>query len=282
MERPMGVLTANDLTIAVMPCIRSSDHYLKKYGYMCRRPAGRKDWHFLFTLSGKGVVESEKETFYCKAGDMIVIPPDIPHFYYTEKNEGQWEKIWVHFIPRATWKPWLDITFSYDRIMYIQFEGSFQKEIEGAFRRMLDYYTGKFNVFKQELSLSMVEEIILMTANKQSENRGRQLDTRVEEVLIYLEEHYSELIQIDELAKMVHLSPSRLTHLFKQDVGESIIETLTKIRINQAAKLLRSTNHSIADIAYSVGFHSSNFFSRKFAGYYGENPMLYRKSRTTP
>lgn len=274
----MGILTENDLTIAVMPCVRSSDYYLKRYGYMCRRPSGRQDWHFLFTLSGGGVVESGEDTYHCKAGDMIVIPPGVPHFYYTEQNEGVWEKIWVHFIPRATWKPWLELAFPFDHVVQLHFEGPMVKEIEGAFKRMLGYYTGPFNVFKQELALSVVEEIILVASNLQSENRGRQLDARVEEILGYLEEHYAEPIQIEELARMVCLSPSRLTHLFKHEVGESIIETLTKIRINQAAKLLRSTNRPIVEIAYSVGFHSANFFSRKFAGYYGENPMSYRKN----
>ena len=278
---PLETLTANDLTIAVMPCIRSSDYYLKQYGYKRRRPSGRQDWHLLLTLSGRGVVESGDKTHYCKSGDMVVIPPGVPHFYYTEQSEGIWEKIWVHFIPRATWKPWLERAFPYDRVMNLQLEGLIRERVESAFRRMLGYYSGQLDLFKQELALTAVEEIILLASNLQSENKGRQLDSRIEEVLGHLEEHFSDPIQIEELARKVCLSPSRLTHLFKQDVGESIIETLTKIRINQAAKLLRSTNRPIIDIAYSVGFHSANFFSRKFSIYYGENPMAYRKNRNS-
>lgn len=281
MERPVDILSENDLTIAVMPCIRSSDHYLKTDGYMRNRPMGRQDWHFMFTLSGRGVVESEEDTFYCKAGDLVVIPPGLPHFYYTEQNEGVWEKIWVHFIPRATWKPWLELAFSYERVTHLQFKEQMRETIGDAFKRMLSYYKGSFNMFNQELALSTVEEIILVASNSQLECKGRPLDARIEEILSYLEEHFSDHIQIKELAKLVCLSQSRLTHLFKHEIGESIIETLTKIRSNQAANLLRSTNRPIVEIAYSVGFHSANFFSRKFAEYYGENPMSYRKKRAS-
>jgi len=269
--------TANDLSTTVMPCIRSTDYYVKQYGYGCRRSRGRQDWQFILTLSGSGIVENQNETFRCEAGDMVVIPPGTPHLYYTEQNQV-WEKIWVHFVPRIAWKPWIEYAFHQNRVTHIQFDAPILQKVEYALRRMLDYYTSNWNEFKHELALNSIEEIILLMAGTQSEKKERQLDMRITKILVYLEEHYSEPIQIEELAKQVFLSPSRLTHLFKHEVGESIIETLTKIRINQAAKLLTSTKLPIIEIAYSVGFHSSNFFCRKFAGCYGVNPMEYRKN----
>lgn len=279
MGRPLGVLSANDLTVDVMPCIRSSDYYLERYGYVCRRPKGRQDWQFILTLSGCGIVESGSDVCRCLAGELIVIPPGIPHSYYTEQNEGVWEKLWVHFVPRVAWKIWLEFAFGVDGVKQLRIGEPERATVEGAFRRLLGYCTRKSNVFKQELALTAVEEIILTMANAQSENRKRKMDVRVEEVLGYLDEHYAEPIQIEELARKVYLSPSRLTHLFKHNVGESILETLTKIRIHRAAMLLRSTSRPIVDIAFSVGFHSTNFFSRKFAECYDMNPLAYRKKQ---
>ncbi|WP_232289033.1 helix-turn-helix domain-containing protein [Paenibacillus sp. Aloe-11] len=79
--------------------------------------------------------------------------------------------------------------------------------------------------------------------------------------------------------KAVCLSPSRLSHLFKKQVGDSIIETLIKYRLNQAEKLIKYTIRPITEIALGVGFNSPDYFSRKFTDYFGVNPSKYRKQQ---
>jgi AraC family transcriptional regulator of arabinose operon len=100
-------------------------------------------------------------------------------------------------------------------------------------------------------------------------------------VLKYLNTHYREAVTIQELAHQVSLSPSRLAHLFKQEVGRSIIETLIAIRLQQAARLLEYTSLHINEIAREVGFQSASYLSRQFAAYYGHSPQAYRQQRAT-
>ncbi|MDF2717079.1 MAG: AraC family transcriptional regulator, partial [Paenibacillus sp.] len=90
-------------------------------------------------------------------------------------------------------------------------------------------------------------------------------------------QNYAQQIQLNDLAQMVCLSPSRLTHLFKEQVGRSITDILQKHRLKQAARLLLSTNKSILDICTEVGFNSPAFFTRKFMSFYGTSPGMYRK-----
>ena len=64
------------------------------------------------------------------------------------------------------------------------------------------------------------------------------MDPRIEEVLHLLSQHMREPLRIDAIARTVGLSASRLSHLFKQETGSSIVDTLNRMRIRQAALLI--------------------------------------------
>lgn len=103
------------------------------------------------------------------------------------------------------------------------------------------------------------------------------LDDRVREVLHYLNRHYAEDIRVEALASMVSLSVSRLSHLFKEQVGKTMIEVLFQIRLDKAAELLRFTSKQVMEIAYDMGFNSLPYFTRKFTANYGMSPKKYRE-----
>ncbi|MBC8074887.1 MAG: helix-turn-helix transcriptional regulator, partial [Chloroflexales bacterium] len=84
-------------------------------------------------------------------------------------------------------------------------------------------------------------------------------------------------VNVAALAREIGLSPSRLSHLFKQQVGSSIVETALALRLRQAARLLAFTQHPVATIAHEAGFQSAFYFSRQFKAYYGQSPSAYRK-----
>jgi AraC-like DNA-binding protein len=109
------------------------------------------------------------------------------------------------------------------------------------------------------------------------------LDMRVQVVLKYLSQNLTEDHTVTYLSKKVHLSPSRLAHLFKQQVGDSIIGTLMRMRLHHATELLQFTSLRINEIAESVGFSSPDYFTRTFKAFFGISPGKYRKKcHSTP
>ena len=70
----------------------------------------------------------------------------------------------------------------------------------------------------------------------------------------YIQFNYSHDISIDDVAKSVGVSRSHLYRVFMLNVGKSPIDYLTDYRINEACKLLRAGNLSIAEVAVSVGY----------------------------
>src|SRR5690349_23924791 len=75
-----------------------------------------------------------------------------------------------------------------------------------------------------------------------------------------------------ELAQLVHLSPSRLRHLFRHETGTALNQYLKSIRLRQTEVLLRTTFLSIKEIVMQVGMTSTSNFARAFKKTYGVSP----------
>lgn len=95
--------------------------------------------------------------------------------------------------------------------------------------------------------------------------------------LQYMRSHFSERITLQDLAEEVHLHPNYLCSLFKSVTGMTVFEHLNRFRINQASRILRSSDQPINQVAEQCGFRSASFFSRKFTEHYGMSPSIYQK-----
>lgn len=258
------------------PGILISDHYNQPYGYASYRPEGTKDWLIMYTLSGKGSINNGGNGYLTAAtGTLTLISPGTPQDFFTEEDQV-WEMVWAHFIPRLTWMDWLPSSNTEGPIFQLAIDDEKTRNgLERAFLRVLSYRLDGNALLRDELTLNALEEILLLVASQN--HRLKELDPRIKEVLDILSKHYTEDHNVQDLANKVCLSPSRLSHLFKEQVGDSIIETLMKYKLKQAEKLLQYTLRPITEIALGVGFNSPDYFSRQFASYYGVSPSQYRK-----
>lgn len=83
-------------------------------------------------------------------------------------------------------------------------------------------------------------------------------------------------MRLEEIAARVGLSPSRLTHLFKQKTRLSIRDFIQASRLLHAAELIASTDERIAQIGYAVGFRDPSNFNHAFKKSFGVSPKQYR------
>ncbi|NOU64645.1 response regulator [Paenibacillus sp. LMG 31461] len=94
----------------------------------------------------------------------------------------------------------------------------------------------------------------------------------------FLQAHYAEDLSITEMTNRFHISVSQFSLLFKKYTGQTFINYLTALRIQQAKLLLIEGNLRIYEIAESVGFNSLPHFNRVFKQNTGQSPNEYRKS----
>ena len=268
------------ITPAPPPGIVVADLFGASYGYHVRRPQGTRDWLLTFTLDGEGCYQLAGQTYHCQVGDIFILEPGTPHDYATASPAAPWTFYWAHFTPRSPWLEWLHLPALGPGLLNQTIDDAgLRQRIEQAFARLLHASRG-IGAWQAELSANALEEILLLVAQQQAQT-ARSLDTRIETILLHLHHCFAEPLNVGTLAQRVALSPSRLAHLFKTQMGVSLMETVIRLRLQQAARLLEFTSLTIAEVARQVGFQSAFYFSRQFKSYYGRSPSAYRQQTQT-
>jgi two-component system response regulator YesN len=97
----------------------------------------------------------------------------------------------------------------------------------------------------------------------------------------YINNNYRERITLKSLSDIFHINPSYLSHLFYQKTGVSISNHIKNIRIQNAKRLLVSSDYRIHEIADMVGYKEYRYFCTVFKREVGKTPMEYRLSSIT-
>ena len=100
-------------------------------------------------------------------------------------------------------------------------------------------------------------------------------DARIRKVLLRIQE--MPAVSVQELASLVKLSSSRLSHLFKAETGLEFRRFLLDAKLEKAAELLRATDMQIKEISHTIGYHHVPSFDRVFRKKFNLSPADYRK-----
>src|SRR5271167_314095 len=87
---------------------------------------------------------------------------------------------------------------------------------------------------------------------------------------------YAEPLDVDDLARAAGLSRAHFSREFRRAFGTSPHAYLLTRRLERAAALLRSTDHGVAEICFSVGLQSVGSFTASFTRTFGISPTAYR------
>ena len=99
----------------------------------------------------------------------------------------------------------------------------------------------------------------------------------VREIHSQLLRHMERRITIEELSKQYLINPTTLKSVFKAVYGASLAAHIKEHRMEQAAKMLRETDMSIAAVAQAVGYESQSKFTAAFKNRFAALPTAYRK-----
>jgi len=105
---------------------------------------------------------------------------------------------------------------------------------------------------------------------------SRDHTNAVEEVISYINKHFTENITIADLAEKAGFSQYHFIRIFKKETGMTPYEYIINIRINTAKYLLRNSQLSVKDICFSTGFSSESVFCNAFKKRLGITPTEYR------
>jgi AraC family transcriptional regulator of arabinose operon len=101
-------------------------------------------------------------------------------------------------------------------------------------------------------------------------------EPRVQRIIALIAQCLQQKLTTDEMAQSVNLSPSRLRHLFRNEMGVSLRQYLKAQRMLKAKHLLETTFLNVQEIMLRVGVRDKSHFTRDFKKAYGLSPLKYR------
>lgn len=112
--------------------------------------------------------------------------------------------------------------------------------------------------------------------------RGRKrMNLQVfEKAMKYIQENFRRPLKLREVARYVHVSDCHFSHGFKRFAGMSFEEYLTKLRINEAKRLLLTTDMRVKEVGAAVGYRDPNYFGRMFREEVGVPPSKFRPHKS--
>lgn len=220
--------------------------------------------------------------------DLVLIGSNIPHcwnYYSSNFNDAEKNGILLHFKLTSLGESLLsqhELTsirqLLIDSERGILFSESDARKAESIMLNMLaskgiDKMIGFFQLMK--IMCSSEKRTLLC-----SEGYRRAFDERgnkkMNEVYNYLQENYAKPLTLENVSRIVHMSPFAFSRYFKKNCGTGFIEYLNKIRMTKACHLLRETDYAINRLAVDSGFSSISNFNKQFRKAEGISPRAYR------
>ncbi len=265
-----------------------------------RPPNHKPHYHnyieFLFGLESCGVdarIAGQRVRF--SAGDLLVINASVAHDFDHMLPKNRY--ICIKVLPEVIYfseNPMYDVKYvvpflQHNLNPYCLFSA---KELEGSslpaiFHEMLRSWRNR--EYGYEIALkSLFLQVFLWIIRKNHTSGRSPAEPRadisyentilIQRSLTYINKNFADLTEADAAA-YVNMSYSYYSRLFRRVVGTTFQEYLTTVRINEAERLLLSTDLSITEIGLATGFSTGSHFIDKFKKHRGKTPKQYRAYR---
>ncbi len=250
-----------------------------------------------FCHEGSGILQIRSHNHPFCAGDITFIARNIPHTTWSSKgNPSLWSyfmvdigELFESFPPPLTLQinPLLD-SLNTAGILH----SSDHPELSFYVQRLISEAAEKnehHQLYIRSLFLPVIIEFsrAFRSLEKQSSGSGSEAPEAQRTLVIlpaleYIKLNYMTQFPMDSLADLCGLSPTHFRRVFYHTMGASPLEYLNTLRINQACRLLRSTEDSVLNISEAVGFHSVSSFNRLFTRLLATSPREYRRTSYNP
>ena len=257
-------------------------------------------WHEEYEImsieSGHGIFHIDGETVEASEGDVLFIPPNCLHGGYNA-SDRPFEYFAIVFNSDLLSSIGYDLEFEQYIAPFLSgrlrfpFVQSASDPASARYRNIVKAAIHDFEKGKRARELIFKYQMQLLFAVMSSRYYPEQYKSRrfpatplhhveaLKKLIQYIETNYAETITVESAAKMVNLSSFHFCKMFKRMTGRTLIDFVNLHRVNQATKMLRETDLSIAEIAERIGCCNANYFSKIYFRYKGISPSAARKTR---
>lgn len=250
---------------------------------------GSYEFHF-----GSGLRGGENHTVHIKPKTLIFLPIGVPHG--TEMVQYPYDRYFLQF-DEATMERFLsDATVKTAFFSQAGDEEDEEKspqvciiDVSDSAERLESLLATMYNLrfapdmdeAWRELNLASLLGLFWCEVYRNHKNffvhSLSQCTKPIQKTKNYIDRHYDQPITIEMLAHKCYLSPNYLSKAFRSQVGMSPRQYLTRKRLEEARKLLCSTQLPVQEISMRTGFGDVNYFIRQFKLSYGKTPKQYKR-----
>lgn len=250
-------------------------------------------WHNEFEMNyivkGSGEFICGDDHFISRAGDIIILPPDMLHAIHTYEDCEQvyhtlvfsHEMLGGNENDRCAVEcvqPIVNGTYGIQ--MHITEEHPSYNKLKEAVETIFACVQKNNAQYDLLLKSELLRFFWIMEISGDIYRKKNLENSRSEAmrpVLEYINENFRENITVEQLAETVHLSKSYFMNRFREAIGVGAVEYVIRKRIQYACEMLIKSNSTIAEIAFESGFRNISNFNRQFGKIVGCTPMEYRK-----
>jgi len=251
-------------------------------------------WHFhpeyeiVYAEAANGVRHVGDHISKYEGSDLVFIGPNIPHLNFDYGVKTSCEIVVVQMKEDFLGKDFFTLPEMYEvKHLFeraktgIAFYGG-TKKLASEKLKMLS----SLQHFKQLIELLSIFQL-LATSKEFTDLQSRPIanasllkeQQRMHKVYHFIETHYQQSIDVNEVAKLTHLTTAAFCRYFKKSTHLTFTDFLNQYKINQAKKLLLH-DKNVTEACYESGFENLSYFNKTFKKITGENPSQFKKRHT--
>lgn len=239
-------------------------------------------WELSYIIKGRGVrtVGGRSELF--EAGDMVLLPPEIPHCWEYEKQEMYVENITVMFnadLLRLLAEQIGAMRGIMQRFLRsdeaIALTGNTRKRLVRILCRMEDESEAMRTVSLLQMLVIIGESLEIRSVGQR--DKIPEAEKKMEKIKVYITCNFMRELRIDDIARHVGMNRSALCTFFSRHEAKTIMAYVVELRLAEARRLLASTVLTVQQVCYKSGFQDVPHFCRTFKQSVGMTPSKYRE-----
>ena len=229
------------------------------------KPQGHPYDQFFYGATGSGKLEIYGKRINLPAGSAFFVPAGVPHQSYPDGDV--WDLRWVSCSGEGLMALYRLIGLEGGRVYPLE-TTIFLDAIMKRMHRELLYDKEKGNYFASsylhEFIMEFARQCGMIIPGKEAVEQENVYEKNMSVLRDYIDYHFMTHISVQDLCDLIKVSPQHLCRVFKECTGKRPTEYMNMVRIENAKKLLLSSEHSIETIALWCGFDNFNYFCKTF------------------
>lgn len=251
--------------------------------------------HFMvyYAQSGQTAVHLEEETIVLKQGAVLILAPNVAHANLCFEDDSI---VWYFLVRASTFDRVFWNQLSQSSLLshffrqalsgevgtaYLYFDTFADSEIIWLVRKITEEFN-QSNIYRAQMLNTMMSAFFILLLRKYE---GTARLPRTEDffwkhefsaIFSYIQSHFANAT-ISEIADHFHYSKRQISRIIQKYIGMSYAQLILKLKMDEAAAMLRQGNISIAQISNTVGYAEVSSFYRAFTKYYHKTPLEYAR-----